>query len=84
MSDADYPGWEARVDGRPAPLLRADYAFRGVALPAGRHEVELRYRPRALWAALAASGLAALAILLLALVPWWRGRARAPRRAVLA
>ena len=34
------------VDGAPAKLLRADYAFRGVALPAGRHRVEMRFRSR--------------------------------------
>jgi hypothetical protein len=79
VSDADYPGWQARVDGQPAPLLRADYALRGVALSAGHHEVELRYRPRALWAALALSLASALALLLIAL----RARTREARRAVV-
>jgi hypothetical protein len=79
VSDADYPGWQARVDGEPAPLLRADYALRGVALSAGHHEVELRYRPRALWAALALSLASALALLLIALL----ARTREARRAVL-
>ncbi|MCU1281982.1 MAG: hypothetical protein JWM53_5528, partial [bacterium] len=46
MSDAWYPGWRATVDGAPAPLLRADYAMRGVALPAGRHVVEFTFRSR--------------------------------------
>jgi hypothetical protein len=36
-----YPGWSARVDGRPAQLLRVDYALRGVTLPPGRHVVEM-------------------------------------------
>jgi hypothetical protein len=31
--------WHARVDGRPAPVLRADYAFQAVPIPAGRHTV---------------------------------------------
>lgn len=37
--------WHATVDGRPAPLLRANYIMRGVALPAGEHMVEFRYTP---------------------------------------
>jgi hypothetical protein len=39
--EAWYPGWRARVDGRDAPLLRADALFRAVPLGAGDHEVEI-------------------------------------------
>jgi hypothetical protein len=47
VSQAHYPGWKAWVDGAPAPLLRADYAFVGVPLGAGVHEVRLAFRPTA-------------------------------------
>jgi uncharacterized membrane protein YfhO len=57
------PGWTASVDGRPARLLRADYAFDGLALTAGSHDVVLRYLPAGLLAGLAA---AVAALLLLA------------------
>ena len=40
-----YPGWTATVDGRKAPVERADYAFTAVPVGAGTHEVVLRYRP---------------------------------------
>ncbi len=43
--DAFAPGWQARLDGRAVPLLRADGAFRAIALPPGRHEIECRYVP---------------------------------------
>ena len=33
------------AQGRPAPLLRVDYIFQGVYLPAGGHEVVLEYAP---------------------------------------
>jgi len=49
------------VDGVPQPVGRADYAFRAVALGAGRHDVEMTYAPRSvrdgLMITLVASGI---------------------------
>jgi hypothetical protein len=39
------PGWQARVDGMTTPVLRADYTFQAVVVPAGSHHVELTYVP---------------------------------------
>jgi len=38
------PGWSALVDGKAAPLLRANLLMRAVPLPAGSHRIELQYR----------------------------------------
>jgi hypothetical protein len=43
-----YPGWRAKVDGRPAELFRVNYCQRGVWLAEGRHRVVLRLVPT-LW-----------------------------------
>jgi uncharacterized membrane protein YfhO len=45
VGDTWFPGWEARVDGAPASILRANHAFRALALAEGAHTVELAYRP---------------------------------------
>ena len=45
VSDVLVPGWSAEIDGRPARLLRADFAFRAVPLPPGEHVVTFRYNP---------------------------------------
>lgn len=42
-----HPAWEARVDGTPVTLWRANHAFQALEVPAGSHRVQLRYRDRA-------------------------------------
>lgn len=44
LSEIWYPAWKARVDDKPARLLCADYSFRAVEVPAGKHRVTLTYR----------------------------------------
>ncbi len=79
LLDAFDPGWRARVDGEPAPLVRANTAFRAVALPPGAHRVELVYRPPLLILGLALSSAAAAACVGLLLRSATRDR---PRRRV--
>jgi hypothetical protein len=45
IADAWWPGWEATIDGLPAPIRPADVLVRAVRWPAGRHVLEMRYRP---------------------------------------
>jgi hypothetical protein len=46
LTDSNYPGWNAYLDGRPIPMLVANYLFRGVLVPAGDHTVTFRYQPK--------------------------------------
>jgi len=74
--DADYPGWEARLDGRLVPIHRADDAFKAVAVPPGTHRVRFDFRSsrvRIGAAISAATGLLGLAGLVLTRRPS-RGR----------
>jgi len=48
LSDTDYPGWQALIDGKPAKIYRADYAFRAVAVPKGEHQILFSYQPSSL------------------------------------
>ncbi len=66
LSDSFYPGWEARVDGRPAPILRANFLARAVRVGAGEHEVVFDYRPRSYIMGKRVSFLAWLVFLVLA------------------
>lgn len=49
IRDQFYPGWTARIDGRPIAVdrLASEPIFRAVPLSAGRHTVEMRYEPAA-------------------------------------
>ncbi|MBI2034664.1 MAG: YfhO family protein [Candidatus Levybacteria bacterium] len=45
QSDVYYPGWKAYLDNNKTKIYRANYAFRAVAIPKGKHVVEIRYEP---------------------------------------
>jgi hypothetical protein len=47
LSETYYPnGWKAFLDGKEIPIYRLDYLFRGVAVPAGTHTLEMKFEPR--------------------------------------
>jgi hypothetical protein len=60
LIDQYYPGWSATVDGLPAQIVRANYAFRVVEVPAGASKVVFRYRPPSLAIGAATTALALL------------------------
>ncbi len=74
LSELDYPGWRASLDGAEAPAVRANVALRAVAVPAGRHRVEFVFQPASVSLGLAVSG-AAWGIGLIGIV-WARIRRR--------
>jgi hypothetical protein len=49
LSDTYFPGWKALVDGGESLAYRANYLFRAVYVPAGKHQVTFIYEPKALW-----------------------------------
>lgn len=81
VSEPWYPHWKVRVDGKDAELLRVDYALRGVAVPAGRHEVTMAFHSA--WGEKAAKGMEAAALALLLWLGGWAAwdRFRKPKGA---
>jgi hypothetical protein len=43
LAQAFYTPWQATVNGQPTNILRANYAFQAVPIPAGRSTVRLEY-----------------------------------------
>ena len=67
FGEVAYPGWRATIDGAATPLYTADYLFRAVRVPAGRHEVRLTFAPplwRVGWIVAGGSALVVVALLL--------------------
>jgi preprotein translocase subunit SecG len=38
-------GWQAFVDGKEQPIIKTNYALRGLSLSPGKHEIEFRFVP---------------------------------------
>ncbi len=74
LAQADFPSWQAYVDGKPTRLWRANYAFQAVEVPSGKHTLELRYEDHAFTWGL---GITVGCILFCAFL-WWRRAAQAP------
>ena len=72
LADLWYPDWAVTIDGKEAPLLRADYALRGVVVPAGSHRVEFHFRSKAVRQGLMLSLVSLTAALLLIVAGWLR------------
>jgi len=73
LGDFYFPGWEASINGRPAPITRTNYIQRGVAVPAGTNQVRFVFRPTSLYAGMAVSAMAMLLALLASIFAWRRG-----------
>ncbi len=45
LTDSFYPGWKAKIDGQETEIVVANYAFRAIAIPAGKHLIEFSFKP---------------------------------------
>ncbi|MBI5837410.1 MAG: YfhO family protein [Candidatus Eisenbacteria bacterium] len=79
VSELYYPDWKATVDGKAAPILKANGFTRAVRLDAGSHRVAMRFDSPVLRRGLRLSLASAAVVLLLVLVPTVAGALRRAR-----
>jgi len=65
LADRWDKGWQASLNGAPAPILVADHALRGVVVPKGSGTLEFRYAPASF-----AWGVRLCTLALIALLAW--------------
>ncbi|MGY3091425.1 hypothetical protein ACVWYF_004492 [Hymenobacter sp. UYAg731] len=57
-------GWQAFIDGKPVPHIRADYVLRALQVPAGAHTIEFKFEPKSYAVGNGVSLAASIALLL--------------------
>ncbi|RFS18724.1 hypothetical protein DVR12_27150 [Chitinophaga silvatica] len=68
FSEIYYPaGWEATVDGKPADIIRTDYALRAIKVPAGDHKIEMKFEPKTYFKGLKIAGISSITLIILVL-----------------
>ena len=45
VSNINYPGWQATLDGQPTGIVPTNGIFQGITVPAGRHQLTLIFKP---------------------------------------
>ena len=58
-------GWKALVDGKETPIAKVNYVLRGLALPAGQHNIEFRFEPQGFYTGKTLTNIFSLVLLLL-------------------
>jgi hypothetical protein len=76
LADNWEKGWRGFYNGNSVPILRANYAIRGVVVPAGSGTLEFIYRPAALMVGLWLAGFAVTVLLFWLVVLWIQNRKR--------
>jgi hypothetical protein len=74
-----HPDWHAAVDGKPVPVVRADYTLLSVVLPPGAREVTFRFASAAYARGQLVTLAAVLVTFALLAAPWWPWRRSSAR-----
>jgi hypothetical protein len=78
FSEVYYPGgWRAYIDNKEAPIVKTDYVLRGLAIPAGKHNIRFEFKPDGFYKGKKITAIAEILLLILlagAVFMEWRKR----------
>lgn len=66
LTDANYPGWTCKIDGKDTVIHNANLLFRAVKVEAGPHKVVFEFRPPSYFVSLAVAVITFVLVILLA------------------
>jgi len=70
-------GWKAYIDGKEAPIVKVNYVLRGLAVPAGKHDIKFEFKPQGYYKGKRVTSIFSivlLALLAIGIFMEWRNR----------
>ena len=70
VTNINYPGWQAKIDGKASKIFTANAIFQLVEVPSGKHTVEFKFRPKSFYNGLYASAAGIIVAVGSAILIW--------------
>ena len=70
-------GWKAYIDGKESPIVKVNYVLRGLAVPAGKHDIKFEFKPQGYYKGKSLTSIFSivlLVILAIGIFMEWRNR----------
>jgi hypothetical protein len=70
-------GWKAYIDGKEAPIVKVNYVLRGLAVPAGKHDIKFEFKPQGYYTGKKVTSIFSIVLLIvfaIGIFMEWRGR----------
>ncbi len=70
-------GWKAYIDGKEAPIVKVNYVLRGLAVPAGKHDIKFEFKPKGYYTGRTLTSIFSIILLVVLAVGFfmeWRNR----------